>query len=244
MPSTPKPTWIRSFLENRKQTSSSTLGVPQGTVLGPLLFLAYINDMSETATSSETKLFADGHDSLLYRTINNQTDSDLLQRDLATREDWENKWQMSFNANKCIVIRIVSKTKRWGKQVTNYMDILWTMRKPANINNNLSWDRLIDNIVGKGNKTLGFICRNLKDCTKPVKSAAYKCIQQWLGRQWNIKPKKDQIHRTGTEKSSEICAQQLHRPNKAVSQNMVNSLKWENLEDRRKSARLCTLFKF
>ena len=41
------------------------------------------------------------------------------------------------------------------------------------INNNLSWDGHIDNIIGKGNKTLGFIRRNLKDCTKPVKSAAY-----------------------------------------------------------------------
>ena len=40
------------------------------------------------------------------------------------------------------------------------------------ININLSWDRHIDNIVGKGNKTLGFIRRNLKDCIKPVKSAA------------------------------------------------------------------------
>ena len=46
------------------------------------------------------------------------------------------------------------------------------------INNKLSWDRHIpvDNIVGKGNKMLGFICRNLKDCTKPVKSAAYTAI--------------------------------------------------------------------
>ena len=44
------------------------------------------------------------------------------------------------------------------------------------ININLSWDRHIDNIVGKGNKTLGFIRRNLKDCTKPVKSAAYTAI--------------------------------------------------------------------
>ena len=65
-------------------------GVPQSTVLGPLLFLAYTNDMSETATSSEIKLFAD--DSLLYRTINNQTDSDLLQRDLTILEDWENTY--------------------------------------------------------------------------------------------------------------------------------------------------------
>jgi hypothetical protein len=50
----------------------------------------YINDMPETATSFEIKLFAD--DSLIYRTINNQTDSDLLQRDLTILEDWENKY--------------------------------------------------------------------------------------------------------------------------------------------------------
>jgi hypothetical protein len=91
--------WIYSFLENRKQsvilegTVSKQVpvlsGVPQGTVLGPLLFMTFINDMPETATSSEIKLFAD--DSLLYRTINNQTDSDLLQRDLTILENWENK---------------------------------------------------------------------------------------------------------------------------------------------------------
>jgi hypothetical protein len=49
-------------------------------VLGPLLFLTYINDMPEMVKSSETKLFAD--DSLLFRTINNQADSVLLQNDL------------------------------------------------------------------------------------------------------------------------------------------------------------------
>jgi hypothetical protein len=46
--------------------------------------------MPETATSSEINIFAD--DSLLYRTINNQTDSDLLQRQLTILEDWENKY--------------------------------------------------------------------------------------------------------------------------------------------------------
>ncbi|XP_063416249.1 uncharacterized protein LOC134697892 [Mytilus trossulus] len=84
-------------------------GVPQGTVLGPLLFLAYINDMPETASTSETKLFAD--DSLLFRTITNQADSELLQKDLTALEDWENKWQMSFNAKKCLVIRISPKNR-------------------------------------------------------------------------------------------------------------------------------------
>lgn len=91
-------------------------GVPQRTVLVPLLFLAYINDMSEKATSLETKLFAD--DSLLYRTISNQTESDLLQKDLISLQDKENKWQMSFNAKKCIVIRL--KPKNSPVITTNY----------------------------------------------------------------------------------------------------------------------------
>ena len=98
--------WIQSFLQNRQQRvilegaaseqAPVLSGVPQGTVLGPLLFLTYINDMPEMVKSSETKLFAD--DSLLFRTINNQADSVLLQNDLTSLQDWEDKWQMSFNA--------------------------------------------------------------------------------------------------------------------------------------------------
>jgi hypothetical protein len=57
--------------------------------------------MPEMVKSSETKLFAD--DSLLFRTINNQADSVLLQNDLTSLQDWEEKWQMSFNAKKCRV---------------------------------------------------------------------------------------------------------------------------------------------
>jgi hypothetical protein len=63
-------------------------------VLGPLLFLTYINAMPEMVKSSETKLFAD--DSLLFCIINNQADSVLLQNKLASLQDWEDKWQMSF----------------------------------------------------------------------------------------------------------------------------------------------------
>ena len=95
--------WIQSFLHNRQQRvilegaaseqAPVLSGVPQGTILGPLLFLTYINDMPEMAKSSETKLFAD--DSLLFRTINNQADSVLLQNDLTSLT-----WQMSFNAKK------------------------------------------------------------------------------------------------------------------------------------------------
>ena len=81
-------------------------GVPQGTVLGPMLFLIYINDLPKNVTST-TRLFAD--DSLLYRRIRTTEDHRILQEDLNRLETWERDWQMSFNPLKCEVIRISKK---------------------------------------------------------------------------------------------------------------------------------------
>ena len=81
--------WIRSFLVGRTQkvilngqesrTTKVSSGVPQGSVLGPLLFIIYINDMPNNIASN-IKLYAD--DALLYRTIHSVTDTHILQHDL------------------------------------------------------------------------------------------------------------------------------------------------------------------
>ena len=72
-------------------------GVPQGTVLGPLLFLCHINDMPECVTS-QIRIFAD--DCLIYRTIKNFGDHLKLQQDLSNLQEWAEKWGMVFNAKK------------------------------------------------------------------------------------------------------------------------------------------------
>jgi len=110
-------TWIQSFLEKRHQqvildgaksaTADVLSGVPQGTVLGPLLFLAHINDLPDRITYSSSKLFAD--DSMLFRTIQDDSDRARLQEDLGALEQWEHECQMSFNPSKCTVIRAVPK---------------------------------------------------------------------------------------------------------------------------------------
>ena len=103
--------WIQNFLTNRTQkvvvdgSSSESArvrsGVPQDTVLGPLLFLTYINDLPSTV-SSQVRLFAD--DCLLYRPIKCQADQEQLQRDLSTLQDWADRWGMCLNPSKCSVL--------------------------------------------------------------------------------------------------------------------------------------------
>ena len=83
--------------------------MPQGTVLGPLLFLLYINDLPENVKAN-VKLFAD--DCLLYKEINNISDGQDLQNDLKALESWENEWQMSFNADKCFIIAAGTKNTK------------------------------------------------------------------------------------------------------------------------------------
>ena len=110
--------WIKSFLQKRsqsvvvegKQSSSAPVmsGVPQGSVLGPCLFLAYINDLPDSL-KSKARLFAD--DTIVYLTINSQSDAQTLQDDLLKLEQWESDWSMEFNPDKCEVIH-VSKQKK------------------------------------------------------------------------------------------------------------------------------------
>ena len=93
-------------LHKHSQPSFVTSGVPQGTVLGPLLFLLYVNDLPDNLKSS-VRLFAD--DALLYGVMTNEEDGDQLQEDLQQLEVWQCKWQMVFNPTKCKTICISTK---------------------------------------------------------------------------------------------------------------------------------------
>ena len=83
-------------------------GVPQGSVLGPQLFLAFINNLPK-AVSSRVCLFAD--DCVLYRKVETNADCQALQEDLRSLEEWERQWCMSFNTAKFSSIAITRKQK-------------------------------------------------------------------------------------------------------------------------------------
>ena len=92
-------------------------GVPQGSVLGPILFLAYMNDLPDQV-KSHVRLFAD--DTAMYLAITSLPDSEILQQDLTNLEHWEKLWDIKFNHSKCQVIH-VTQLKLLSLPSTFYM---------------------------------------------------------------------------------------------------------------------------
>ena len=89
-------TYTRASITDSVKTYTS--GVPQGSVLGPILFLIYINDLDDDITSKVLK-FAD--DTKVFRKIKSDADRQHLQDDLNKLIEWSEKWQMMFNFGKC-----------------------------------------------------------------------------------------------------------------------------------------------
>lgn len=179
--------WIKEFLSNRTQEvvvggeSSDighvTSGVPQGSVLGPTLFLVYINDL-ENNISSTVRLFAD--DTILYKTITTSTDAANLNEDLKKLQDWEAAWQMEFNVTKCHAITFSNKKSPIISDYTLHEHSLEHVKSAkylgVELTNNLNWSRHIHTITAKANKTSAFIWRNLKGCPVSTHITCFKTL--------------------------------------------------------------------
>jgi hypothetical protein len=95
---------IFSMTENKESygahsaLSAVTSGIPRGSVLGPILFTIYINDLPD-AIENMVKLFAD--DTKVYATVNNTDERDSLQSDIDRLMNWSDTWLLKFNKSKC-----------------------------------------------------------------------------------------------------------------------------------------------
>ena len=159
-----------------------TSGVPQGLVLGPILFLIFIfindlyNYLSVLSSYSTIRLFAD--DCILYWPVKSLNDSLLLQEDINSLYSWVSTWLINFNISKCysmnisqfnleLILSLHSSYYLDNRPLTivDYCKCLGVI-----LHSNLKWTKHIEEKVAKANTTLAMIRRNLKTSCIQIKT--------------------------------------------------------------------------
>ena len=250
--------WISSFLHNRTQrvvvegcasdSVSVVSGVPQGSVLGPLLFLLFINDLPDKIIS-QTRLFAD--DCIVYRPIKDREDCAILQQDLHTLADWEKKWGMDFHPQKCSILSIArarSSTIEHPYTLKGHILEVQDVTKylGVDLQRNLSWKPHIDRISKKANSMLGFLRRNLRSCSEDTKAKAYFSMVssnlEYCSSVWNPHHKKQVEKLEMVQRRAARYTTSRFGYTSSV-ESMLQHLQWESLESRRTKIQLTLFYK-
>lgn len=161
--------WVEDFLTGREMRTvvrgcksgwrDVTSGIPQGSVLAPVMFAIYINDMTEGITSY-MNLFAD--DAKIMRKVTNRDDCDALNQDLGKIKEWSSKWNMEFNIKKCSVMEFGKSGRRVRGSYSLGNDIINKRMEEKDlgvtISSSLSFEKHINKITGETYNIL----RNMK----------------------------------------------------------------------------------
>ena len=232
---------------------TSRKGVPQGTVLGPLCFLVFINDLPEVVnTDTCVRLFAD--DCLLYRSIKGQDDINQLQQDLDAVYQWGIKWGMRFNVKKCNML-IVARERAPSNTHTRFYTMNGQIVRPVleavylgvSFTHNFSWDSHIRSVESKASRTLGFLKRNLKGAPYHLRALAYTSMVQstmdYAGAIWDPhqKTKADKLERVHN-RAARWALRQRHTGAASVG-TMLSELGWSTMSERRRRQRLLLVWK-
>ena len=160
--------WISSFISNRTQRivfrgqKSDFVpvlsGVPQGSVLGPFLFNIYVNDLN---LHLHSKIFQYADETFPFRTINNDSDVQILQKDLATLHWWSENNALQLNPQKCQVMCICRRKNKpspvYFVSDTKLSTATSLRLLGVQISNDLTWNEQVSNVTKKCNKLLGFL---------------------------------------------------------------------------------------
>ena len=251
---------IHDFLSNRKQRvvlngmeSSWELiksGVPQGSVLGPLLFLIYINDLTDNI-SSNMRLFADDS-SLFIKVRNIQDTQDQLMEDLDKITNWAGQWKMEFNPdiNKQAIEVIFSHKKKKPVHPPLFFNGIPVKRENntkhlgVTLDERLNFRKHIEEKIKKANQGLGLLKFLSKYTTRPVLDKLYKMY---------VRPHLDYgdiIYHDQIKESMQLLESVQYQAALIVTGcwkgssriKVYEDLGWESLSERRHFRRLSTFY--
>ena len=178
---------IRVQVERRYSVIRNVLsGVPQGSVLGPLLFVLFINDLPDSVKSS-VKLFADD-----LKLIGNAADHKSITDDLEELENWENIWLLRFNPSKCKVMHLDFNNNPTLNYCLDGISIDTTeQEKDLGVTTHMSlkWNEHIKTSISKANRMICWVVRNLIVRDRSVMLSIYKCLirphLEYCVQMWN-----------------------------------------------------------
>ena len=181
--------WIEDFLTNRSQcvtingVSSEkvpvTSGVPQGSVLGPTLFIFYINDLPSVATAP-IKIFAD--DAKNHKSIDDEDDQVLLQNSINYLVNWSEKWLLGFNTSKCNMVHLGKNNPQYSYKMSDgvsLQDLSVTKSEKdlgVHIDPLLNFNDHITKIVKKARSMSGMLFRSIVSRSKDILLPLYKAL--------------------------------------------------------------------
>ncbi len=246
--------WIGSYLSDRRQkvvlngVSSDSMNinasVPQGSILGPLLFLCYVNDI---VNDLETLPYLFADDTSLFCTIdpkNSNVAIDKVNRDLTKLSEWADQWRVTFNAAKTVYMIISNRKNPVYPNLYLHGQILTRVSTHKHLgmtfSDDMKWGAHIDSILQKAFNRLNGIRRLKTVISRTVKETLYKSLVLPLVEYGSVlfdncsaalKLRLERLHRnaavivTGAFKITSFAR-------------LLNELGWDSLEDRRKLARL------
>jgi len=248
--------WIEDFLTARKSRvgvrGSFSLwldvlsGVPQGSVLGPLLFLIFVQDLPERVKCS-IRMFAD--DTKLWKEIRHFQDSRELQEDLDSLSNWSEDWQLLFNAEKCKVMHVGHKfqTEYHMGEAGNRKKLQETEKERdlgIIVMHDLKPAEQCKAAVAKAMSVIGMIGRHFKRLSKEDFMLLYKsyirpkveyCIQVWSPYRVKDIQCLENVQRRATKLVTKI--------RKLSYEERLKALRLTTLEQRRKRGDLIEVYK-
>ena len=172
--------WLQNFLEGRKQVvlvdrvkskwSEIVSGIPQGSVLGPILFLIYISDIGEGLTA-QTLVYVD--DTKVKQKVNTEEDVENLQRELEKLDKWANDNNMNFNGKKFQVVRygpneeLKNNTEYFSGVYDEIIERFNSVRDlGVQLSDDASFNEQIEKVVKKARQKSGWVFRTFY-CRRP-----------------------------------------------------------------------------
>ena len=253
--------WLHNYLANRTQavvingsmscTAPVLSGVPQGSVLGPLLFLIYIDDISSIieALSSKVNLFAD--DILLYHLITNTHDYVVLQEAITLLDQWSTTNHLTFSQPKCKYMVVSRKHTPTLPPIPLYLHNGPLERVESYkylgllLTDNLCWSSHIANVYSKAMKVLGLLYRRFYGYTdsESLKQLYLTLVRPHLDyacQVWDPHLAKDKAK---LEKVQKLACRMAARRWDAGYQDLLEIFELSSLEERRLDLKLGLLFK-